>query len=579
MHDARRKSLGNQVLFTVTAACRRAANPVVRVCVGALAAASCTAGEVPVPSAVVCQGSACPAKLASGEAPRGSQPWLVDLARTERHACAITYDNHVACWGDNTWGQLGDGTRNAHSTPQPVPGLAQVVRIAVGGRRSCAVDVGGHAWCWGESHFAAAVTSPYQTTPVRLDSLGLVRDIAVDLEDTYFISQQGHLYFQGPLGDAAIEKPMELPGYTHVARIQGSDEGIGCVQFEDGSLACNGLAPRLEMATPIAGKFLDFRWSVDRVTRTTRVIALRDDGTVLSKTWDRTVCSCGCAQDNCTAEPIAGIPPSKSINDDCALGMDGVLRCWSRAPGMVQDGQFAELAAPVEVPALAGAERLLPGPCAVAADGTLRCWGDAAWGADGTGSPGNQEIAKDIKNLSDAVVVTAVDWTTCALRKTGAVVCFGQTPTPVPFGQKPSVFQTPAAVPGMPLSERLWLGTDGLCARAPDQQIFCVGRDFIDASVATTAQAKDLGPLDSLTLARNAVAGQFSAVSCLRIASGRLWCWSLYTQSTMLFGAPVDADSYWPGYQAPGVGPVSKVAIFEGQGCAIAVGGQLWCWG
>jgi hypothetical protein len=38
----------------------------------------------------------------------------------------------VQCWGENTNGQLGDGTKNQSTVPVTVPGISDAVAIAVG---------------------------------------------------------------------------------------------------------------------------------------------------------------------------------------------------------------------------------------------------------------------------------------------------------------------------------------------------------------------------------------------------------------------------------------------------------------
>lgn len=53
------------------------------------------------------------------------------------------------CWGDNTDGQLGDGTNSPSNTPVAVTGSLTFTEIAAGGGHSCGVTTGGNIYCWG----------------------------------------------------------------------------------------------------------------------------------------------------------------------------------------------------------------------------------------------------------------------------------------------------------------------------------------------------------------------------------------------------------------------------------------------
>lgn len=72
-------------------------------------------------------------------------------ARQRGCACGVSGD--VYCWGNNDWGQLGDGTTNATLTPVKVVGLpAPAAEVRTLDRSTCALLTTGRVYCWGYDH-------------------------------------------------------------------------------------------------------------------------------------------------------------------------------------------------------------------------------------------------------------------------------------------------------------------------------------------------------------------------------------------------------------------------------------------
>lgn len=70
------------------------------------------------------------------------------------HLCAVTSGNVVKCVGRNDEGQLGLGTSGAATSttaPAFVGGVTGVERIAGGGRHTCVLQTGGVVACWGDA--------------------------------------------------------------------------------------------------------------------------------------------------------------------------------------------------------------------------------------------------------------------------------------------------------------------------------------------------------------------------------------------------------------------------------------------
>jgi len=72
------------------------------------------------------------------------------------HSCALKKNGSVWCWGENTHGVLGNGSENNIEFPiavQNVDGslFMDIISLGVGRTNNCAVKKNGTLWCWGSN--------------------------------------------------------------------------------------------------------------------------------------------------------------------------------------------------------------------------------------------------------------------------------------------------------------------------------------------------------------------------------------------------------------------------------------------
>ena len=83
----------------------------------------------------------------------GGHHWL-QLSAGNAYTCGITTAELAYCWGNNSDGALGDGSRSIRSTPVRVATSMRFLRISAGFSHTCAINIGHRAFCWGANSAA-----------------------------------------------------------------------------------------------------------------------------------------------------------------------------------------------------------------------------------------------------------------------------------------------------------------------------------------------------------------------------------------------------------------------------------------
>ncbi len=171
----------------------------------------------------------------------------LQLGRT--HACGLSTGGRAVCWGDNRFGQLGDGTA---ATAQPglvsVAGDLSFSELATGAAHTCGL-AGGRAWCWGRNKDGQLGdgSGTDRRRPVAVKGGRTFVALAAGGKHTCGLTSSGQAFcwgdgFSGQLGYGPQEsqsEPIDVSGNAKFTRIAGGGEHT-CALTSAGKAWCWG---------------------------------------------------------------------------------------------------------------------------------------------------------------------------------------------------------------------------------------------------------------------------------------------------------------------------------------------------
>ena len=212
-------------------------------------------------------------------------------------------------------------------------------------------------------------------------------------------------------------------------------------------------------------------------------------------------------------------------------------------------------------------------------NGTLACWGRNASGqlGDGTTAGRALPVLALPANVNDWKSVAAHGDTTCALRATGALHCWGANGSgQVGTGATSAAVSTPSPVDGGPWAT-FDVSANHACAVATNGTLWCWGRNAngesgIGSNVNPLLQPTQVGT--DTDWARPSLGQGVS--TCAIKTGGAMFCWGNGSYGQLGLG---NLSSFNAPQAVPSVMPWQAAALGNEHACGLSAGGTLLCWG
>jgi alpha-tubulin suppressor-like RCC1 family protein len=154
----------------------------------------------------------------------GTTSTIVAVAAGSTHTLALGSDGTVWAWGDNSFGQLGDGTPYSRNAPVSLS-LTNIIAIAAGNIHSVALQSDGTVWVWGNNSNGQLGngTTTYSSSPIALTTISGVTAIDAGASHTLAVKSDGTAWawgynYYGQLGDGTSNNqrtsPVQMSGVS-----------------------------------------------------------------------------------------------------------------------------------------------------------------------------------------------------------------------------------------------------------------------------------------------------------------------------------------------------------------------------
>ncbi|MDR0293804.1 MAG: hypothetical protein LBH95_06605 [Oscillospiraceae bacterium] len=472
------------------------------------------------------------------------------------HTVAIGADGGLWAWGENEYGQLGDGTWVDKSTPGKIKDGTAFASVSAGIMYTMAIDADGGLWAWGrnaEGQLGDGTTTS-RTTPGKIKdgtafisvSAGYMHTMAIDADGGLWAWGSGYLG-DGTLGDYK-PTPIKIMDGTAFASVSAGHNHTMAIDA-DGGLWAWGINDYRQLGDGTGGTWNDYKATPVKIM----------DGTSFASV-------------------------SAGYMHTVAIDADGGLWAWGRNEyGQLGDGTTTNRNAPVKIKdgtAFASVSAGGSHTMAIDADGGLWAWGINDWGQLGDGTAVDKLTPVKIKDGTAFASVSAGSMYTMAIDADGGLWAWGYSYSgQLGDGTYGSYKPTPGKIKDGTAFASVSAGEYHTVAIDADGGLWAWGRNYSgQLGDGTTTNKSTPGKIKNGTAFASVSAGSNHTVAI--DADGGLWAWGNNSSGELGDGTGGTYGDYKTTpvkiMDGTAFASVSAGSIYT---MAIDADGGLWAWG
>ncbi|HEY0109696.1 MAG TPA: Ig-like domain-containing protein, partial [Fibrella sp.] len=534
--------------------------------------------------------SAIPAQVldSSGVALSG----ITAISAGGSHNLALKSDGTVWAWGRNTEGQLGKAVNGIYINPVPtqVDDLTGVTAIVAGAAYSMALKSDGTVWTWGQNGYgqlgngsSGTYTNP---VPTQVNDLTGVTTIGTGSMHALVLSTQvssvpvvkddsATTSKNAAVNIAVLNNDIDGDGGSLIVTAVGPTTSGGTVTINGSMVNYNATMVNYVPPTDYLGDD-SFSYTITdaegNTASATVTVSIYDNGNVVA--WGKNYS--GELGNNTTTDsplptPVSNLSGAVAVaagsSHSLAIRSDGTVWAWGNNHyGQLGDNSTTQSKVPTQVSNLSGIVAIAAGAnhsLALKSDGTVWGWGSIGWGSTLTMS---SLVPVQVSGLNGVVSIAAGENHSLALKGDGTVWAWGGNED-YQFGNGNTTSSSePVQVSGLGSIAAIAAGVGGShsLALTNDGRVWTWGYTLNTKTPVLVVEPDFYNHNNVLTL-NNVVAIAAGGNSGLALKSdGRIWNWAYYSRYA------VSEPEAWPN-----LGGV--IALTSGhQSMAIREDGTVW---
>ncbi len=528
---------------------------------------------------------------------------ITAVAAGNSHTMVLKNDGTVWTWGNNTYGQLGDGTISNSSTPAQVAVLTDVIAIASGAYHSLAKQSDGTIWAWGyntegeigdgsTNNRTAPVIAADTQPPSQLSLTGTLSETTISLTwsaSTDNVGVTGYAIYRdgtiiGTTTDTSYTDNLTL-GQTFSYVVKAFD-AAGNESEASNSVVNEHNAPSIPTGLTVAAKSvktvsLTWEASTDDVglvgyeiyrdgtkvgttpstDYTDSELAPNTTYNYMLKAYDvaGNISESSTSVEVTTDELVIQVSSLAGGNNHSMTIKEGTVWTWGyNNYGQLGDGTNTNRTTAVQVPGLSGFKAVSGGfyhSLALKDDGTIWAWGYGGYGQLGDGTWNTYYAPVQVPELTSVSAIAAGDYHSVALSD-GRVWTWGANWNGQLGDGTYDYRTTPVQVPGLTEVTAIAAGANYTLALKNDGTVWAWGYGNGWNNYVTPYQVQGL---DGIT----AISSRGNHNVALK-NDGTAWTWETWNQSAI---------------QVDGLSEITAVAAGNSHTMALKNDGTVWTWG